>query len=87
MKQVLIIQTAQCDLRSATDGWTHEDPSLYVKGKEIGYTPTPWTQKKYSCVFEALADGWELIGPPVFIHSANTSHFLDAWDWWLTKEF
>jgi len=75
--KVLICDTKQSCLRSEIVGWTQEDSNLFVKGKPIGYTPSP----KYDhpkTILEALANGWKLLGAPV----KETPNY---WTWWLQK--
>ena len=66
----LILETQGMGLRDAVHGWDYQDLALIRADKEIGlsacwsrseYDPRP----EYSCVAFALADGWELLGPPV----------------------
>lgn len=76
-KQVLILSTRGGDLRSCVDGWTCEDATLYVPGKPIGFTPSPRCEG-YDTALEALADGWDLLGPPRLEENG-------LWEWWMIR--
>lgn len=85
--QVLCMITVYPDLRSKAIGWTCEDPSLYVPGKEIGFTPPCGFRHTYATVLEALANGWRLLGAPVTasakrVGEQTTEHWTT---WWLER--
>jgi hypothetical protein len=80
MMEILTVTTQRPTLRSEIVGWTFEDISLHQAGP-IGMTPNGLGNNNYpGTVFEALAQGWRLLGPPT-----RMGHD-DAWDWWLIKE-
>jgi len=76
------MSTSRPGLRDEVWGWTCEDPSLFVRGKMIGYTPSAKFYHSYKTVLEALADGWKLLGPPQEIPNDAEP----AWDWWLVRD-
>jgi hypothetical protein len=82
MKQVLVLQTFEPSLRNTVQGWTCESPELVVKGKEIGFTKLPHCSE-YATVLSALADGWEMLGPPVVLPECKP--WPTTWEWWLTR--
>lgn len=85
MQQVLIVSTEQDSLRSEIYGWTHEDPSLYVRGKHIGHTRSA-IGRRPKTVLEALADGWSLLAPPrAFDPGIENCIDVAHYEWWLTK--
>jgi len=71
-----MMDTEEVSLRCPVIGWSSEDPDIYVPNKPIGMTPSPHI-RTYETVLEAMADGWELLGPPVDDGTAVT--------WWLSK--
>lgn len=77
--EILTVTTENPTLRSRIVGWTFEDTSLYRHDTArspsgAGHNDHPET------VFEALANGWRLLGPPTRMGHDR------IWDWWLTKE-
>ena len=83
MREVLIFTTGEPSLRSEVIGWTHEDPSLFVRDKPIGYTPAPRYNYSPKTAMQAMADGWELVTAPTREVEENGEEY---WTWWMTKE-
>lgn len=77
IQEVLIVTSRGSTLRSEIIGWTREDPSKFVPGKPIGYTPSANFRKHYDTVMEALAEGWRLLAPPTGVDE----YFV----WWLVR--
>jgi len=95
--QVASVMTDEPTLRSEIEGWTYEDSELLVRKSRpddassklfIGYTPSPKNIPQYGCVLEMLADGWELLGPPVEEGDLNkeTNEIRTWWGWWLQRK-
>ena len=80
--QVLSVETRRPSLRAEIEAWDIEDASMLVKGKPIGFTPRPIAPLPET-VLHALADGWELLGPPV---ETSARWKIRIYDWWLTRK-
>ena len=77
--KILIMDTISPTLRSNIVAWDIEDSGLYVSNEPIGLTPSPNANKyAYDTILEAIAEGWELMGPPVKIGK-------NYYTWWLKK--
>jgi hypothetical protein len=76
--EMLFLTTERCSIRAEVTGWGQEAICKYARYKPIGYTPRPDISYSPSTVFEALADGWDLIGQP-------TEDEDGEWNWWLKK--
>lgn len=90
MTQIATVSTYGRSIRDEIDGWTIEDSSLLVRKEDpsrpgrifVGYTGAPRGIPLYGTVFEMLADGWKLLGPP----TEATDESWTTWEWWLTRE-
>ena len=84
-QQVLIAQSDSPSLRDEFNGWSYEDPWLFVPGKHIGATPGARFPLP-NTPLEALARGWKLLAPP----SEYTETYADGdeqqWEWWFVRE-
>lgn len=76
--RMLTMVSKEPTLRSEVYGWTEEDSDLYIPGKPIGMTPGPRSSFSPATVLQALHAGYRLLGPPL--------HYVDAFEWWLTKD-
>jgi len=76
---VVSVSTETGGLRSEIYGWSVEDTDLYVPGQMIGFTPSDHRTPRYGTVFEYLANGFRLLGPPQRLGPKE-------WDWWLVNE-
>lgn len=76
--QLLMLLTKDPVIRSEVIGWQHEDITRFYRGKPIGFTSPPKNRYEPKTVFEALADGWDLIGPPIEMDD-------DTFEWWLKR--
>ncbi len=95
MTQVASVCTNRPTLRAKIEGWGFEDSDLLVRKADpdrpghihIGSTPSPNGIPHYGTVLEMLADGWDLLGPPVDTSWTNEDgEKVDQWDWWLTRK-
>lgn len=95
MTQVASVSTNGPTLRAEIEGWTFEDSSLLVRRSDpenphrifIGYTRSPKDIPLYGTVLEMLADGWDLLGPPVDTSwTTEEGEGIEQWDWWLTRK-
>lgn len=93
MVQVASVSTNGNSLRSEIFSWKYEDSDLLVRKsiKElptqifIGYTPGPKDIPLYGTILEMLADGWEILGPPVDESWTHEARIQEQWGWWLTR--
>ncbi len=78
MKMILTGYSAEYGLTSPV-AWTHIiDPNKYTPAQPVSmYVGSA----AYNTVIEALADGWELLGPPTDVSTARSNRY----EWWLTK--
>jgi hypothetical protein len=82
--KVLIVETLLPILRNKITGWTVEDIDKYVPDKPIGLTPpADYSHAKVFTPFQALAEGWKLLGPPTEFKSVES---FTVYEWWFTKE-
>lgn len=79
VQQVLTMSTTRVNLRDEATGWSCEDPSLYVAGKDTGFTPGVGFRYRYSTPLAAMADGWRLLGPPDIAPDGEV-------EWWFVRE-
>lgn len=97
MQKVLTMATERDSLRAAAIGWGAEDPDQWERAKirpaphaplnlwdadRIGLVPPYQGMYRYGSVFQALADGWKLLAPPIKYLEGD----VECWEWWLTKE-
>lgn len=83
---IATVSTERDDIRAEIFGWTHEDIEKFVPGKFIGLTPGCFSSC-YNTIFEYLANGFKLLGPPYKNESQNPEDKVQIWwEWWLTKE-
>lgn len=80
MTQVASVCTDRPTIRAHINGWSFEDTD--ISDRQILHDIP-----RYQSVFDMLADGWRLLGPPVtdpLIKSDGT--VIPSYDWWLTRE-
>lgn len=85
----LILETSESTMRATVHGWDCEDTRAVIEGKPIGLSGHGEHPPEYETPLHALADGWELIAPPVVRKTTTrcgghveTKTFHE---WWLRK--
>lgn len=85
----LILETSDPTMRAEVHGWDCEDTRAVQLDKPIGLSGHGEHLPEYKTPLHALADGWELIAPPVAckttIRCEGHVETKIYYDWWLRK--